>query len=139
MFMVRGLSLNNPANIRHGVSKWRGLSSVQTDKSFCRFDSLEYGVRALICLLRTYVTKYNLCSISEIINRYAPSFENNTSLYINFVCSECNTEPDTPFLSSYLFDLYPHIRIFELCRSICKIETGFDLNSDLFHKAVSLL
>ncbi|MEY0514446.1 structural protein [Providencia manganoxydans] len=91
--LPRGIRNNNPGNIRHG-DKWQGLHSEQTDKSFCRFIAPEWGYRALFILMRTYERKYGLCSIRQIINRYAPPVENNTEGYIQRVAKELNVSPD---------------------------------------------
>ncbi|HEK2686581.1 TPA: structural protein [Proteus mirabilis] len=90
---ARGERNNNPGNIRHG-SKWQGLSAQQTDKDFCQFVSTEYGIRAIYVLMRTYEKKYGLCSIREIINRYAPPKENNTEGYIRRVAKELNVSTE---------------------------------------------
>ncbi|HEK3219871.1 structural protein [Proteus mirabilis] len=90
---ARGERNNNPGNIRHG-SKWQGLSAQQTDPSFCQFVSPEYGIRAIYKLLQTYQKKYGLCSIREIINRYAPPKENNTEGYIQRVAKELNVSTE---------------------------------------------
>ncbi|HEK1835679.1 TPA: structural protein [Proteus mirabilis] len=90
---ARGERNNNPGNIRHG-SKWQGLSAQQTDKDFCQFVSPEYGIRAIYVLMRTYEKKYGLCSIREIINRYAPPKENNTEGYIRRVAKELNVSTE---------------------------------------------
>ncbi|EMQ4464727.1 structural protein [Proteus mirabilis] len=90
---ARGERNNNPGNIRHG-SKWQGLSAQQTDKDFCQFVSPEYGIRAIYVLMRTYEKKYGLCSIREIINRYAPPKENNTEGYIQRVAKELNVSTE---------------------------------------------
>ncbi|MGG4750392.1 structural protein [Proteus mirabilis] len=90
---ARGERNNNPGNIRHG-SKWQGLSAQQTDKDFCQFVSTEYGIRAIYVLMRTYEKKYGLCSIREIINRYAPPKENNTEGYIQRVAKELNVSTE---------------------------------------------
>ncbi|UPS62261.1 structural protein [Providencia rettgeri] len=89
----RGIRNNNPGNIRHG-DKWRGLHPEQTDKSFCRFIAPEWGYRALFILMRTYERKHKICSIREIINRYAPPVENNTEAYIQRVAKELGVSPD---------------------------------------------
>ena len=84
---ARGIRNHNPGNIRLGT-KWEGLADKQTDPSFCVFKSNTYGCRALLKLLRTYVTKN--------ISRWAPSHENNTSAYILYVANKVNkgtTEP----------------------------------------------
>lgn len=92
---ARGIRNHNPGNIRLGT-KWEGLADKQTDPSFCVFKSNTYGCRALLKLLRTYVTKYNCNTITKIISRWAPSHENNTSAYILYVANKVNkgiTEP----------------------------------------------
>lgn len=83
-FQSRGLRNYNPGNIRHG-DKWQGLSATQTDKSFCQFISMEYGIRALLKTLQTYHKKYNIDSIEHIVSRWAPTNENDTEAYINSV------------------------------------------------------
>lgn len=77
----------NPLNIRRVAgSHWRGEAAVQDDPSFVRFESIEWGVRAALKLLRTYRDKYAATSIKEIITRWAPPTENNTAAYIDAVC-----------------------------------------------------
>ena len=90
----RGIRNNNPANIRHSCSKWLGLSKVQVDKEFCTFDSMEFGVRALLVLLRTYYNKHHCNTIRKVISRFAPSSENNTEKYIKYVCDFMVYPPD---------------------------------------------
>lgn len=91
--LPRGIRNNNPGNIRHG-DKWKGLHTEQTDPSFCRFIAPKWGYRALFIILRTYERKYRLCSIREIIHRYAPPIENNTEGYIQRVAKELKVSPD---------------------------------------------
>lgn len=79
---ARGERNNNPGNIRHGGSKWQGLSATQTDNSFCQFVSPEYGIRAIYKVLQTYQRDRKLNTVASIINRYAPPNENNTAGYI---------------------------------------------------------
>ncbi|EPY9525375.1 structural protein [Proteus mirabilis] len=90
---ARGERNNNPGNLRHG-EPWQGLSAQQTDPNFCQFVSTEYGIRAIYVLMRTYEKKYGLCSIREIINRYAPPKENNTEGYIQRVAKELNVSTE---------------------------------------------
>ena len=82
---TRGYRNNNPGNLRHG-SQWAGLSKKQTDTSFCQFDSMYMGLRALCKLLSNYIKNGNN-TIEKIISRYAPANENNTKSYISSVCS----------------------------------------------------
>lgn len=84
----RGIRNNNPGNIDYNpINKWKGLNpkSPELDSRFCVFISPEYGIRALMVLLRNYDKKHNLNSIRQIINRWAPSHENDTSAYVKHV------------------------------------------------------
>lgn len=92
---ARGIRNNNPGNIRHG-DKWQGLSAEQTDSEFCVFSRPEYGIRALCRVLRTYQRKHGLRDVQSIINRFAPSIENDTDSYIKSVCLKLDVNPETP-------------------------------------------
>ncbi|QNH64579.1 structural protein [Proteus vulgaris] len=92
---ARGERNNNPGNIRHG-SKWQGLSTQQTDPSFCQFVSSEYGIRAIYKLLQTYQKKYELNTVESIIDRYAPPNENNTVGYINRAAKDIGVSVNEP-------------------------------------------
>lgn len=84
----RGLRNNNPLNIRHSKDNWKGKAAMQTDKSFVQFRSIEYGYRAALCLLRTYINKYKRNTIDSIVKAWAPPTENNTEAYINTVVAK---------------------------------------------------
>lgn len=90
----RGLRNNNPGNIRRGPSLWRGRSRTQRDASFVQFTSSKWGIRALGKILLNYNRFYRLNTVAGIINRFAPSSENNTSAYINAVAREVGVRPD---------------------------------------------
>lgn len=82
---------NNPFNIRVSNSRWIG--SCGSTRGFVDFSSLEYGVRAAcILIMRSYRMK-DVLTISEIINRYAPKNENDTAVYIAFICSNMGSFP----------------------------------------------
>jgi len=91
----RGLRNNNPGNIRKSGDAWQGLSAEQPDSAFFTFESPEYGIRALVKLLKNYNAK-GLNTISKIINRWAPPSENNTKAYINAVVKYTGVSADTP-------------------------------------------
>ncbi|MEM7919915.1 structural protein [Morganella morganii] len=83
---ARGERNNNPGNIDYKpANKWQGQlpHDPKIESRFCRFQSPEYGIRAIYKLLQTYQTKYGLNSVKAIINKYAPPNENNTAGYIN--------------------------------------------------------
>lgn len=90
----RGIRNNNPFNIRKSNSRWKGLIK-STDPDFCQFSTMTYGLRAGMVLLRNYVRK-GYDTPRKIISRFAPSTENDTSRYTDFVCKFTgNLSPDS--------------------------------------------
>ena len=77
--------LNNPGAIRHSTAKWDGKAKVQADPAFVTFDSPVMGIRAMGINLRTYRNVHKIRTIDGIINKWAPSTENNTEAYISDV------------------------------------------------------
>ena len=85
--MTRGQKNNNPLNIRKVAGTvWKGQRTLQADREFVQFITVEWGIRAAFRLLETYRKKYNAVCIQDIITRWAPPSENNTSAYIKDVC-----------------------------------------------------
>jgi len=116
---TRGIRNNNPGNIRWG-DDWQGLvpQAQRTDKSFCQFIKPEYGIRAMIVILRNYQRKYGLKTITEIIQRWAPPNENDTQAYINSVSQATGIDADKPI------DLSDSRKLFPLLQAIINHENG---------------
>ncbi len=93
MSVPAGIRNNNPGNIRRTDDPWEGLSENQDDERFFTFDSPEYGVRAMARLLRNYQRNYNLKTVEEIINKWAPANENDTESYIEHVLQQLGIPP----------------------------------------------
>ena len=91
--LPRGIRNNNPLNIGHSSSRWRGLAEKQTDSQFCQFKAMRWGLRAAFVILRTYINRYRCDTVSKIINRFAPASENNTAAYISSVCAATGLQP----------------------------------------------
>lgn len=86
MSIPRGYRNNNPLNIRNSNEHWMGEIRPSQDAAFKQFESMGYGFRAALKLLRNYIGKgYN--TIEKIINRWAPPSENFTGSYINNVAT----------------------------------------------------
>ena len=88
MSVARGIRNNNPGNIDYNpVNNWQGQLKVDKtiEPRFCRFDTPENGIRALGKLLQTYQRKHGLKTVRAIINRWAPSSENDTKAYVHSV------------------------------------------------------
>lgn len=118
----RGFRNNNPLNIRKG-SKWKGLSPVQGDGSFCVFISMRYGIRAGIYLLLTYYNKYNLHTLYEIISRWAPQCENDTWKYCKLVAHQLHIP--MKYIPSLDLNLpYDTDRLYDLLCAMIYVENG---------------
>lgn len=118
---------NNPANIRFVSSnKWLGLVAEPTQRKFCEFTSLEYGLRALLYLLCKYYFRYNLITVPDIINRFAPSSENNTKRYISYV--ENQVRIFYPFVISPVKT--PKHFIWVVAKAICFYESNTVVDLD---------
>ena len=83
---ARGIRNNNPGNLRHS-SQWQGLRTEQADPAFCQFETMAYGIRALIKTLITYHRRYGLSTVAGIIRRWAPPTENDTAAYSRAVAA----------------------------------------------------
>ena len=93
--LPRGIRNNNPLNIRKSGDKWQGLKTLQEDKEFFQFETIEWGWRAaFVILCKTYYGKYKLKTIRDIVTRWAPPKENNTEAYIRHVSDYTGIGPD---------------------------------------------
>lgn len=132
---ARGIRNKNPGNLRHG-DNWQGMCKEQTDKSFIQFESFTYGIRALMKTLNTYFHKYNLTTITQIINRWAPTNENDTDAYIKSVCRRLNVKPDEDI------NLNNKDELIALARAIAFHENGNDallIPKECYTEAVDML
>jgi len=128
---TRGFRNNNPGNIERG-QKFEGevlyLYGIPEEHRFAQFEHMEYGIRAIYRILKTYEEKYGIETISSIVNRWAPPVENDVDAYIKavldvFKMDECIksmgkkiTENTKLGKSSLLYAL--------MCGGIIKVENG---------------
>ena len=97
MKQARGLRNNNPLNIVKSLyNTWQGEIKPSRDKNFCQFETMAYGCRAALKLLRTYYEKYKCTTISKIVRRWAPETENNVLAYIRNVSRMTGIGDTTP-------------------------------------------
>ena len=127
----RGIRNNNPLNIRIG-NVWLGEVKENTDGEFEQFTSMIYGLRAAIVLLRRYICHYHLSTIAQIVSRWAPSSENNTRLYINFVSERLGIANDVQI------DIYDKVTICRLVEAMAYYECGSSIPKDAIEKAYDL-
>lgn len=84
--LPRGYRNKNPLNIRiNPTNNWQGKVANNTDGEFEQFVAMEYGYRAALKLIRNYITRDGLTTVSDIIAKWAPNTENNTAGYIQRV------------------------------------------------------
>ena len=117
----RGIRNNNPLNIRVG-NNWQGEVAKPSDHTFEQFKEMKYGVRAAFIILRNYINRHKLNTIPKVINRWAPSKENNTLAYIKAV-------------EKYsLIDINETLRFENKCqminlfRAMCIVENGREID-----------
>jgi len=132
--MPLGLRNNNPLNIRRVEGQhWQGEALPKRGSgegaSFVHFSSLDWGLRAAFCILRTYSVKYHAVCIEDIITRWAPPTENDTRKYICDLCrltgfggKERLTENEWP----------------KLVKQMALLESGTTLSSELIAKGFEL-
>lgn len=120
MMKSRGLRNCNPGNLRRTNDRWKGLRAVQTDKDFFQFTDMAHGYRAMMITLRNYVRRRGCRTLADIISRYAPSAENDTSVYLAYVCRSMGVsatcEPD----------LDDEATLCALASAISRMENGTD-------------
>lgn len=91
--LPRGVRNNNPGNIVLSDIPWLGKVA-GGDSRFETFESPEAGLRALSLNLLNYARKYDLSTVSDIINRWAPTNENDTGSYIKSVAQRLGIDPN---------------------------------------------
>ncbi|WP_387464105.1 structural protein [Photorhabdus sp. RM323S] len=137
MSMTRGIRNNNPGNIEYNrFNDWRGQLQYNPliEDRFCRFETPEYGIRALIKIIQNYNRKYGINTVNGIISRWAPSSENNTDAYISRVCK------DTGMTRGQVVDVFNQVFMAKLIKSIINMENGSQPYSPaVIDKAFSLL
>lgn len=145
--VTRGIRNRNPFNIRRG-SKWKGLCDKQTDDQFCQFEQISYAVRAFLILMRTYVTKRNVRTLRQFVNRYAPASDgNNVETYCAYVLNDLRTRMhfdvplDVPFLdvvfcSKAALKRYSALA-YVFLSSVARLESRYEVSYDMFMDVVN--
>ena len=89
-----GFRNNNPLNLIKSSNAWKGKLKDAPGR-FEQFCSMEYGTRAAMINLGTYMNRYGRNTIEKIISRWVPASENDTAAYIRFVSQQTGYQPDT--------------------------------------------
>ena len=136
MALPRGIRNNNPLNIRKG-NNWKGERQHQSDPSFEEFESLQMGLRAGFIILRNYqrislAPKMRANTIRKIINRWAPTSENNTLKYIETVAKRSGLNPDE------LIAFRDKPRMLAVVEAMCFVECGQAIDKEIISSAYDL-
>ena len=118
--MARGYSNFNPGNIRQSSVAYTGEIMPSKDPSFKQFRTMALGYRAMFVLLHTYSVKYHLKTLREMIERYAPPTENNTTEYVNFVSTR------TKIADIQSVDTLNQRQMVSIVTAMARIENGSD-------------
>lgn len=121
--MARGYRNNNPGNIRCSDVTYKG-EKPSTDVSFKQFTSMAWGYRAMFILLDTYRLKYGLKTLQQLLNRYAPPSENDTTEYVNFVSSR------TKIADISAVDTRDEKQMIPIVAAMARMENGSDPDMD---------
>jgi hypothetical protein len=84
---------NNPGNIEYGQG-YAGEIGTYDDGRFSQFDTPEMGMRALAMDLNSKIQEFD-GNVLKMIEKYAPSDENKTIRYSNFVTKELGKDTVT--------------------------------------------
>lgn len=136
MATTRGIRNNNPANIKRSSTRWAYMRSIQSDNKFVQFTEMKYGIRAFFILMRTYRYKYGLKTPSQIIDRFAPSSENDTNAYKNFFSSRL-IDIDKPIRSDLWYCIFAKYVFRYESLFICSTSYLVDILSDLKLKIIN--
>lgn len=134
---VRGLRNNNVGNLVKTAIEWQGKikHSQNTDARFEQFTHLKFGIRAMLRDLVNDISK-GKNTVSKLISEYAPSFENNTTAYVDSVCKTLGIKADTK-ITKVNNDF-----LLVLARAIMKVELGAshkDVTDSDIKEAISIL
>lgn len=123
----RGIRNHNPGNIRRqpGV-RWQGQAADQAaDADFIVFKEPRWGIRAIARTLITYQDKRRAAdgsridSVAELISRWAPQNENNTTAYQRQVAQALGKA-----VNDESVDVYDYHTMRELVLAIIRHENG---------------
>ena len=118
---VRGVRNNNPLNIKRGDT-WQGMTDQQSDLTFVKFIAPEWGIRAAVKILFTYVEQHRINTIRGIIYRWCPENpdepENDPAAYLHRVCMLADFYPEQ------ILNTQDHNQVLALVKAMASVECG---------------
>ena len=133
--LTRGGRNCNPLNIRRSAgNRWLGQCTRQHDREFVQFESDLFGFRAAFRILRSYMRVQGLCTLRDIIYRWAPPEDgNNTESYVATV----SRLSDVPAGRHIAFE--DEEVLVAIVAAMARVESGMrDVDADLLRKAYRL-
>ena len=115
--MSRADRNNNPGNIVDSPFARRQPGYLGSDGRFARFASMNHGLNAQMTLLRSYAGE-GRNTVSSILGKWAPAYENNTHAYTRSVAGDLGVAPNTPL------NMSDPNTIYALSNAMYKIESG---------------
>lgn len=94
------------------------------DPAFCVFTAPTYGIRALAKVLVNYKKIHGLNTVRQIISRYAPPNENQTTAYVQSVAKQLGVYPDT------IIDIEERGVLTVFIKAVIRMENGIQPYSD---------
>lgn len=92
----RGIRNHNPGNVRSSPAfRWLGQVSVDSD-GFVINSAPAFGLREIMVIFHNYQLFHGLKTTYQLIQRWAPSKENDTADYTRFVAGRLIVSPDQP-------------------------------------------
>lgn len=121
--LARGIRNNNPLNIIHSQSHWLGQSTTQTDPNFVQFQSMEWGIRAAVRILKTYQRK-GWKTIADIVSHWCP--DHTAESYIK------NVSRLTGMPWNQVIDINSETQVISLLDAMIKVEcAGYEVDKDI--------
>lgn len=118
-FSTRGIRNNNPFNIKKSNNTWIGQVGFDSG-NFLKFANMEFGIRAGIIILRTYIKKYHRDTPEKIIERFSP--DGHEKEYVSYLNArlKCNgVNPALPIA-------YRSFAFRQLVRAMMWYESNFE-------------
>ena len=125
--LPRGIRNNNPANLVRSNNDWLGKIpyNQSLDTRFEQFTELRFGIRALMRDIYNDYTRKGKTTVTELINEFAPNFENNTTAYIKTVVN---------MIGSNIIGELTQEKIIALSKAIILVENGSNYSSYIKEK-----
>ena len=137
---TRGIRNNNPGNIERTHEQWLGMSKDQHDERFIVFNAPEYGLRAIMRLIRNYgFNDYR--TLRSIANHWlggdhnheAPRSEGDVHAYCMTLCRE------TGYLAELTLDTNDVTVRMKVARAIVIAENQHDpYSAEVWNRAATL-